>query len=123
PGGANPLAGRAFVLLRDSFDNVLAKGGFPMPAGVAPYKAMIISCAQKTPDCQTAANAINAASVAGTRTDATGKATFAGVAPGTYYLMGSTFTGGQMLLWNIKVELRSGANTLVLNERSATPVK
>jgi len=123
PGGANPLAGRAFVLLRDSFDNVLAKGGFPMPAGVAPYKAMIISCAQKTPDCQTAANAINAASVAGTRTDATGKATFAGVAPGTYYLMGSTFTGGQMLLWDIKVELRAGANTIALNERSATPVK
>src|SRR5580693_3341997 len=27
-GGANPLAGRAFVLLRDSFDSVLAKGGF-----------------------------------------------------------------------------------------------
>jgi hypothetical protein len=50
PGGANPLAGRAFVLLKDSFDNVLAKGGFPVPAGIAPYRAMIVACAQRTAD-------------------------------------------------------------------------
>jgi hypothetical protein len=123
PGGANPLAGRAFVLLRDSFDNVLAKAGFPVPAGIAPYRAMIVACMQKTPDCQTASNAINAASVAGTRTDAAGKATFAGVAPGTYYLMGSMFTGKEFLLWDIKVELRAGANTVALDQRNATPVK
>jgi hypothetical protein len=123
PGGPNPLAGRAFVLLRDSFDSVLAKGEFPVPAGIAPYRAMVVSCAQRSPDCQTAANAINAASVTSVRTDASGKASLPGVAPGTYYLMGSTFSGGQMLLWDIKVELRPGANTIVLNERNATPVK
>jgi len=122
-GGANPLAGRAFVLLRDSFDSVLAKGGFPVPAGIAPYRAMVVACAQRTPDCQTAATAINGQTVAGVRTDATGKATLPGVAPGTYYLMGSTFAGGQMLLWNIKVELRGGANTIVLNQGNATPIR
>ncbi len=122
-GGANPLAGRAFVLLRDSFDNVLAKGGFPVPTGIAPYRAMLMACAQRSPDCQTAATAINTASVTGVRTDAGGKATFPGVAPGTYYLMGSLFSGAQILLWDIKVELRGGANTVVLNERNATPVK
>jgi hypothetical protein len=84
---------------------------------------MIVACMQKTPDCQTASNAINAASVAGTRTDAAGKATFAGVAPGTYYLMGSMFTGKEFLLWDIKVELRAGANTIALDQRNATPVK
>jgi hypothetical protein len=122
-GGANPLAGRAFVLLRDSFDSVLAKGGFPVPAGSAPYRAMVVACAQRTPDCQTAATAINGQTVAGIRTDATGKATFPGVAPGAYYLMGSMFSGGQILLWDIKVDLRAGANTLVLNQRNATLVR
>ena len=122
-GAPNPLAGRAFVLLRDSFDNVLAKGGFPVPAGVAPYKAMLMACAQRTPNCQTASNAINAATAAGVRADATGKATLPGVAPGTYYLMGSTFTSGQILLWNVKVELRGGGNTIALDQRNATPVK
>jgi hypothetical protein len=122
-GGANPLAGRAFVLLRDSFDNVLAKGGFPVPAGVAPYRAMLMACAQRAPACQTASNAINAASAAGVRADATGKATLPGVAPGTYYLMGSTVAGGQILLWDVKVELRGGANTIALSQGNATPVK
>jgi hypothetical protein len=110
-------------LLKDSFDNVLAKGGFPVPAGIAPYRAMIVACTQRTPDCQTASTAINATSVAGVRTDATGKATFAGVAPGTYYLMGSVLTGSQMLLWDIKVELRGGANTIALSQRNAVIVK
>jgi hypothetical protein len=122
-GGPNPLAGRAFVLLRDSFDNVLAKGGFPVPEGVAPYKAMLMACAQRTPDCQTASNAINAATAAGVRADGTGKATLPGVAPGTYYLMGSMFAGGQILLWDVKVELRGGTNTITLNQGNATPVK
>ncbi len=122
-GAPNPVAGRAFVLLRDSFDNVLARGGFPAPAGTAPYKAMLMACAQRSPNCQTASNAINAASVAGVRADGTGKATFAGVAPGTYYLMGSTVVGGQILLWDVKVELSAGANAIALNQANATPIK
>ncbi len=123
PSGPNPLAGRAFVLLRDSFDNVLTKAGFPVPAGIAPYRAMVAACSQKSPDCQTAASAINAASAAGVRTDATGKATFAGVAPGTYFLMGATPSNGQMLLWDVRVELRPGSNTLSLDARNSAPVK
>jgi len=122
-GGANPLAGRAFVLLRDSFDKVLAKGGFLVPTGIAPYKAMLMACRQRSPDCQTASNAITAATATGVRTDATGKATLPAVTPGTYYLMGSTFSGGQIWLWNVKVELRGGANTIALDPRNATPVK
>ena len=122
-GGANPLAGRAFVLLKDSFDNVLAKGGFPVPTGIAPYKAMLMACAQRSPDCQRASNAINAATAAGVRADATGRATLPGVAPGTYYLMGSASTDGQILLWDVKVELRGGANTIALNQGNAGLVK
>jgi hypothetical protein len=102
---------------------VLAKAGFPVPAGIAPYRAMVVACTQRTPDCQTATTAINGGTVIGTRADAAGKATFSGVAPGPYYLMGATFTNGQMLEWNIKVELRAGANTIALDARNATPIK
>jgi hypothetical protein len=38
-------------------------------------------------------------------------------------LMGSMFSPGQILLWDIKVDLRAGANTIVLNQRNATPVR
>jgi hypothetical protein len=123
PGAVNPLAGKTFILLKSSFDNVLAENGFPVPAGIAPYRAMVVACTQRTQDCQTATAAINANTVTGVKADATGKATFSGVAPGGYYLMGATFTNGQMLEWNIRVELRSGANTIALDVRNATLVR
>jgi hypothetical protein len=28
-----------------------------------------------------------------------------------------------MLLWDVKIDLRAGANTIALNERNATPIK
>jgi hypothetical protein len=82
-----------------------------------------MACAQRSPDCQTASNAINAATAAGVRADRTGRATLPGVAPGTYSLMGSAFAGGQMLLWDVKVELRGGANNIALNQGNAAVVK
>jgi hypothetical protein len=123
PGAVNPIAGKMFILLKESFDNVLTKGGFQVPAGIAPYRAMVVACAQRTPDCQTATAAINGATVTGVRADAAGKASFSGVAPGIYYLMGATFTNGQVLEWNIKVELRAGTNTIALDARNATTIK
>jgi hypothetical protein len=123
PGAANPFAGRTFVLLRDNFDNVLAKGGFSVPAGVQPYKAMILACSQRAPDCQKASAAIGAQTATGGKLDATGKATFSGVAPGSYYLMGSALAGGQALMWDVKVDLKAGANSVTLDQWNATTVK
>jgi hypothetical protein len=127
-GAANPIAGRAFVLLRDSFDKVLAKGGFATPAGASPYIAMLKSCANRSPDCQKASDAINGAGAAGMRLDATGKATFTAVAPGTYYLMGSGVlmapnpADRKILFWDLRVDLRAGTNSVTLDQSNATPV-
>jgi hypothetical protein len=127
-GAQNPIAGRAFVLLRDSFDNVLAKGGFATPEGASPYIAMLKSCANRSPDCYKATDAINGAGAAGTRLDATGKASFTAVAPGTYWIMGSGVlmapnpADRKILFWNLRVELRPGANTVTLDQSNATPV-
>lgn len=123
PGAANPFAGHTFVLLRDNFDNVLTKAGFPVPAGVQPFKAMILACGQRSPDCQKASAAIGAQTVTGAKLDATGRATFPGVAPGSYYLMGSALPGGQPFMWNVRVDLGAGANSVMLGQKNATPVK
>ena len=53
PGAPNPLAGRPYVLLRDSYSNALAKGGVSVPPGTSPYKYAGTACfPNKTPDCQ-----------------------------------------------------------------------
>jgi hypothetical protein len=64
--------------------------------------------------------AINSDAAAAVRADANGNGTFSGVAPGTYYLMISTRYDNRTLLWNQAVQLKPGANAVVLDPRNAT---
>ena len=83
---------------------------------------MAAACANRAPGCQTAFAAINADTVAGIKVAPTGTATFPGVAPGTYYLSGSASPDGRLIHWNLKVDLKSGANALTLDRHNTMPV-
>jgi hypothetical protein len=122
PGTPNPLAGHAFVLLRDSLESTLAKGGFQVPAGASAYKTMIMACANKQPTCQTAINALNANTATGIRIGPDGKGTFPGVPAGSYYVMGAAPISGHPFLWDCKVDLKPGTNAVTLSQSNATPV-
>jgi hypothetical protein len=121
-GAPNPLAGRPYVLLRDSYANVLAKGGVSVPPGMSPYKYVGTACAGRTPDCQKTMDAIKANAASAVRADANGAGTFPGVAPGTYYLMISTRFNNQSLVWGQAVQLKPGPNSLRLDQGNATPI-
>ncbi len=122
PGAPNPLAGRPYVLLRDSYANGLAKAGVSVPPGVSPYKYVGTACGTRTPDCQKSMDAIKAAAASAVRADANGGGTFPGVAPGTYYLMISTRYNNQNLVWGQAVQLKPGSNSVTLDLRNATPL-
>ena len=49
PGTPNPLAGRPYVLLRDSYANALAKAGVTVPPGMSPYKYVGTACVRTEP--------------------------------------------------------------------------
>lgn len=119
-GSINPAGNHGFYLLKDSVDSALAKGGFHAPAGVAPVKAMNTACEQGTAACQTAVAAIIAASATAGKTDAEGKATLPPVPPGAYYLFGVGRYEGKGLLWNVKVEVKAGANSITLDQHNGT---
>lgn len=121
-GAPNPLAGRPYILLRDSYADVLAKGGVSVPAGVSPYKYAGNACGNKTPDCQKISEAIRAEAASAVRADASGSGTFPGVAPGVYYLMISTRYNNQGLVWGQAVQLKPGTNSVTLAVGNATPV-
>jgi len=123
PGAPNPLAGRPYVLLRDSYASVLAKAGVPVPVGTSPYKVMRSACANRTPDCQKITAAVNAAAASAARADANGKAIFPEVAAGTYYLMISARYNNQPLVWDMPVHLKAGENSLTLDQTNATPLR
>jgi hypothetical protein len=122
PGAPNPLANRPYVLLRHSYANALAIGGITVPPGTSPYKYVGIACGTHTPDCPRIMAAINADAASGIRSDATGAGTLPGLPPGTYYLMISAVYNRQPLVWEQAVELKPGANSLTLDQRSATPL-
>jgi hypothetical protein len=122
PGVPNPLAGRPYVLLRNSYANVLANGGVSVPPGESPYKYAGTACANKSPDCSKISVAFKADAASAVRADANGSGTFPGVPPGTYYLMISARYTNQGLVWGQAVQLKAGANTLTLDPGNAVPV-
>jgi hypothetical protein len=122
PGVPNPLAGRPYTLLRDSFANIVAKAGVSVPAGTSPYKALGMACGNHTPDCQKIMDAIKASAASAVRADASGSGTFPGVQPGTYYLMISSRYNNQNLVWGQPVQLKDGPNSMKLDQNNAVPL-
>ncbi len=122
PGTPNPLAGRPYVLLRDSYGNALAKGGVSVPSGMSPYKYVGTLCVSRTPECQKTMEAINVNAASAVRADANGNGTFPGVPPGTYYLMISARYNNQSLVWGQAVQLKAGPNSLKLDQVTAQPI-
>jgi hypothetical protein len=123
PGAPNPLGGHSYILLRDSFANLLAKAGIQVPAGTSPYKMMGAACANHTPDCQKIMEAVHAGAVHAVVADASGKATFPAMAAGTYYLMISTRYNNEGLVWDKPVTLKAGDNSLTLDQSNGSPVR
>jgi hypothetical protein len=119
PGATNPLAGLALVLLRGSFSEVVAKNGIQPQAGSTPLQSWSQACEKKLPQCGQALAALRPYAVAAVRLDASGKATFGGVPPGLYYIFAATSAVHPPLGWDVRVDLRSGANSLVLDQRNA----
>jgi hypothetical protein len=67
-------------------------------------------------------DAVKAAAISSIRADANGAGTLPGVPPGTYYLMISTVYNKKPLVWGQAVQLKAGANSVTLNQQSATPL-
>lgn len=119
----NPLAGRPYLLLRQSYSNTLANAGVVVPSGVSPYRYASSACGTGSPDCARIKAAVNTGVASAVRADPSGKGTFPGVPPGTYYLMIFALVNKQQFVWGQAVNLNSGANSITLDLRNATPLQ
>ena len=122
-GGKNALVGHTFGLSREDFATVLTKAGLHPPAGTSVVASWLQACKSGSPVCRQGFNAMGAASIVTVSFDAAGKAVFPAEATGTYYVFGSTRYGNGHLLWDVRVELKPGGQTLTLTERNAMPVE
>ncbi|MBS1822722.1 MAG: hypothetical protein JST61_12235 [Acidobacteria bacterium] len=122
PGAPNPLAGHPYILLRDSYGDVLAKAGVSVPAGMSPYRYAGTACGTKSPECQKINDAVKADAASAVRADANGRGMLPGVPPGTYYLMITARYNNQPLVWGQAVQLKPGANSITLDQSNARPL-
>jgi hypothetical protein len=118
-GAANPLAGHSLFLLKDSFNNVLMKNGMQPPAGKTPMQGWDLACQQKSAQCVQPMAGLQPYIAAVVKIDPSGTATFLGVPAGSYYVSGTTHANHLALSWDVRVDLKSGTNSLVLDQKNA----
>ena len=118
-GAANPLTGHPLFLLKDSFDDVLMKNGMQPPAGKTPMQGWDLACQKALPQCAQAFASLQPYMSGVVKIDPSGTATFLGVPPGSYYVFGTTHANHLALSWDVRVELKSGSNSLVLDQNNA----
>jgi hypothetical protein len=109
-----PLAGANLNLLRKNLENTLKEIGFRGAPGDSAVRRFL-NCGDD-PDCRKAGEAVRAILVSAADSGKDGKAAFPAVPPGTYYLMGA---GGNLMWWDVQVDLKAGANSVRLDQRNA----
>ena len=127
PGAANPLAGKPLVLFRESFGEFLKKQGmFQGPPGaqtkLPPLGVWAYACQTGSPVCKQALYDMQHNSAGEAKTDADGRATMPAVPPGTYYLFSLAPYNGKLLVWDLRVDLRAGANAITLDQQNSAPL-
>src|SRR5713226_8006667 len=122
PGVNRLLAGKALIVLKDNLENVLASAGIRAQGGSSRVSAWAHACERsaREPICQQGVNSLGNYVVARTGFDGNGAAIFNNVpSSGTFYVVADT-SYTHHLLWNLKVELKPGANAITLDERNTT---
>jgi hypothetical protein len=119
----NPLAGRTMVLFKESFGASLKRTGtFQGPPGStmkeSPLAVWVYACQTRSPTCQQALYEARPNSVSEAKMDANARATLPGVPPGTYYLFAVAGYNNQFLVWDLRVDLKPGANSITLDQRN-----
>jgi hypothetical protein len=125
PSGPNPLVGTTIFLYRDSLANVLRKAGASVATGATAgeaLRAMVISC-QPPADCSAKAAAMEPLVAGRALIDSAGRGTITPpVPPGRYYVSVSARSRDSVLVWDIKVDLKPGDNSVVLEQSNAETV-
>jgi hypothetical protein len=127
PGAANPLAGKPLILFRESFDAFLRRRGMfqgppGAPAKLPPLGVWAYSCQTGSPACKQALYEMRPLSAGEVKTDAAGRGVLPGVPPGTYYLFSLAPHNGRLLVWDLRVVLKPGSNSVTLDQRNSAPL-
>ena len=123
PGSPSPLAGITMYLMKESFASILTKNGIKPAPGMSAIQSWGAACNQHAPECAQAINATAPYITNRVKFDPYGNANFPAVPPAKYDVFGWTLYNGNHLAWDLQVDLKAGANTIVLDQRNAIALK
>lgn len=115
----NPLAGATVALLNESLESILRKShAFDGQPSV--LKAWHTACVNRSPLCRKSLEQLEESVVANGQMGATGGVTLEPVNPGSYYLaaFGLSVQTAQALIWDLRVDLKPGQNSITLDQRN-----
>jgi len=121
-GQFSPPKNLKVFVLKDSAETALARGGIAARPGMSSMKTWAAACQANSPVCVQGSKAMDAYRAGAITTDAAGKAQVRAVPPGIYYLVAFSQAGNHRMMWNVRVELKPGANAVTLDQRNATPL-
>jgi hypothetical protein len=123
PGIINPLGGNTILIVKDSFENILAKSGWSQPgSSTSALTAWARACETRSPSCQKGIQELRPYLVASARLDGNGTFTFDNGRAGSYYLVAQANYNGRHLVWNLRIDLKPGANSITLDQHNTTPI-
>ncbi|HLN99970.1 MAG TPA: hypothetical protein VK208_16045, partial [Pyrinomonadaceae bacterium] len=123
PGAGNPLGGKTVLVLKESLESILAKAGFAQPgSSMRALTAWARTCETGSPLCKAGIDAMRPYAVASAKLDGNGAFTFTNGRAGTFYLVLQTTYNGMHLVWDLRVDLKPGTNSVTFDQRNATPL-
>ena len=124
PGVANLLAGKILMVLKENLEDILGKAGINAPPGSSRLIVWNSGCERSPREavCQQGINSLKDYVVARTKFDSNGTATFNNVpSQGAFYVVADT-SYTHHLLWNVRVDLKPGSNSITLDEGNKAPI-
>ena len=122
PSADNRVAGRKVLVLTEDPQMALIKGGLKSTPYGSVLQNWLRACSQRTPDCDKGGQALRPRIVEIATTDVNGRARTQSLPAGRYWVLSDAMVGTKRLMWHELVDLRSGDQSLTLDQRNARPV-
>ena len=123
PSPNNKVAGRVLWVLKQDAQVALIKGGLTSTPDGSVLQNWMRACVNKAPACEKGIRALQVFSVGYVTTDANGHAQTPTLPAGRYWVLSDTKVGNKQLMWHELVDVRSGTQSVTLDQRNALPVE
>ena len=118
-----PLRGGHVFVLKHDVEVALTNGGLRATPNGSAMKLWGMACANQTPACQQGVQALAADTAGLAVTDAAGRGRTQPLPAGRYYVFNSVHISNKPMMWNLPVDLKTGTNTLTLDQHNLTLVQ